>query len=148
MAAKFILLLIISLIVLVFAIIILTGKGDKLIAGYNTSTEEEKEKYNIKRVRICIGGMLLILSPIMLMFADNFIILIAIVPPLSILSVILTKTWAKKYCNQNNRPIKTSAGRPSEDLPLMGREVSEVCFQSASRLQTHLFIFNSTSGAE
>ena len=96
MAAKFILLPIISLIVLVFAIIILTGKGDDLIAGYNTSTEEDKEKYNIKRVRICIGGMLLILSPIMLLFADNFVILIAIVPPLSILSVILTNIWAKK----------------------------------------------------
>ena len=96
MAAKFILLLIISLIVLVFAIIILTGKGDNLIAGYNTSTEEDKEKYNIKRVRICIGGMLLILSPIMLLFADNFVLLIAVVPPLSILSIILANTWAKK----------------------------------------------------
>lgn len=96
MAAKFILLLIISLIVLVFAIIILTGKGDNLIAGYNTSTEEDIKKYNIKRVRICIGGILLILSPIMLLFADNFVALIAIVPPLSILSVILTNTWAKK----------------------------------------------------
>ena len=96
MAAQFILLLIISLIVLVFAIIILTGKGDNLIAGYNTSTEEDKEKYNIKRVRICIGGMLLILSPIMLMFADNFVLLIAVVPPLSILSIILANTWAKK----------------------------------------------------
>ena len=96
MAAKFILLLIISLIVLVFAIIILTGKGDNLIAGYNTSTEEEKEKYNIKRVRICIGGMLLILSPIMLLFTDNFVLLIAVVPSLSILSIILANTWAKK----------------------------------------------------
>ncbi len=97
MTAQFILLLIISLIVFVLATIILTGKGDNLIAGYNnTSTKEEKERYNIKRVRICIGGMLLILSPIMLMFADNFIILIAIVPPLSILSVILSNTWAKK----------------------------------------------------
>ena len=96
MTAQFILLLIISLIVLVLAIIILTGKGDNLIAGYNTSTEEEKEKYNIKRVRICVGGMLLILTPIMLMFADNFVVLIAVVPPLSILSVILTNTWAKK----------------------------------------------------
>ena len=96
MAAQFILLLIISFIVFVLATIILMGKGDNLIAGYNTSTEEDKEKYNIKRVRICIGGMLLILSPITLMFADNFIILIAIVPPLSILSVILTNTWAKK----------------------------------------------------
>ena len=96
MAAQFILLLIISLIVLVFAIIILTGKGDNLIAGYNTSTKEEKERYNIKRVRICVGGMLLILSPIMLLFADNYIILIAVLPPLSILSIILANTWAKK----------------------------------------------------
>ena len=96
MTAQFILLLIISLIVLVFAIIILTGKGDNLIAGYNTSTKEEKERYNIKRVRICVGGMLLILSPIMLLFADNYIILIAVLPPLSILSIILANTWAKK----------------------------------------------------
>ena len=96
MTAQFILLLIISLIVFVLAIIILTGKGDNLIAGYNTSTKEKKETYNIKRVRICIGGMLLILTPIMLLFADNFVALIAIVPPLSILSVILTNTWAKK----------------------------------------------------
>ncbi|MBQ2913801.1 MAG: DUF3784 domain-containing protein [Bacteroidales bacterium] len=96
MTAQFILLLIISLIVFVLAIIILTGKGDNLIAGYNTSTKEEKERYNIKRVRICIGGMLLILSPIMLLFADNFVLLIAVVPPLSILSIILANTWAKK----------------------------------------------------
>ena len=95
MTAQFILLLIISLTVLLLAIIILMGKGDDLIAGYNTSTKEEKETYNIKRVRISIGGML-ILYLIMLLFADNMIILIAIVPPLSILSVILTNIWAKK----------------------------------------------------
>ena len=96
MTAQFILLLIISLIVLVLAVIILSGKGDNLIAGYNTSTKEEKERYNIRRVRICLGGILLILSPIMLLFADNYIILIAVVPPLSILSIILANTWAKK----------------------------------------------------
>ncbi len=96
MTAQFILLLIILFIVFVLATIILTGKGDNLIAGYNTSTKEEKERYNIKRVRICIGGMLLILSPIMLLFADNFVLLIAVVPPLSILSIIFANTWAKK----------------------------------------------------
>jgi len=96
MTAQFILLLIISFIVFVLATIILTGKGDNLIAGYNTSTKEEKERYNIRRVRICIGGILLILSPIMLLFADNFVLLIAVVPPLSILSIILANTWAKK----------------------------------------------------
>lgn len=92
----FIINLIISLIVLVLAIIILMGKGDNLIAGYNTSTKEERGAYNIRRVRICIGGMLLILSPIILLFADNFIVLIIIVPLLSIFSIVMANTWAKK----------------------------------------------------
>ena len=36
---------------LVFAVIFLMGKGDKLIAGYNTASEEEKKKVDIKRLR-------------------------------------------------------------------------------------------------
>ena len=96
MTAMFVSQLIISLIVLVLAILILSGKGDNLITGYNISTEEEKEKYNIRRVRICIGGMLVALSLLMLLFADNFVVLIAVVPLLSILSIVLANTWAKK----------------------------------------------------
>jgi len=47
-----------------------------------------------------------------------------------------------QHCREfYKRPVKISAGKPSEDLPIMGREVSEVCFQSAGRLQTHLFFF-------
>ena len=49
MTAQFILLLIISLIVLVLAVIILSGKGDNLIAGYNTSTKEEKGNETVCR---------------------------------------------------------------------------------------------------
>ena len=96
MTAMFISQLIISLIVLVLAIIILAGKGDNLIAGYNTATKNERETYNIRRVRICIGGMLVALSMLMLLFADNLVVLIVIVPPLSILSIVLANTWAKK----------------------------------------------------
>ncbi len=96
MTAMFVSQLIISLIVLVLAIIILSGKGDNLIAGYNTARKEDRETYNIKRVRICIGGMLVVLSMLMLLFADNFILLIAVVPPLSILSIVLSNTWGKK----------------------------------------------------
>ena len=92
MTAMFISQLIISLIVLVLAIIILAGKGDNLIAGY----KNERETYNIRRVRICIGGMLVALSMLMLLFVDNFVVLIAVVPPLSILSIVLANTWAKK----------------------------------------------------
>lgn len=86
----------ISLVLLILAIIILLGKGDNLIAGYNTATKAERETYNIRRVRICIGGMLVVVSLLMFIFADNFIWLIAAVPPLAILSIILANTWAKK----------------------------------------------------
>ena len=99
MTAEFVSLLIkalIFLMLLILAIIILLGKGDNLIAGYNTATKAEKETYNIKRVRICIGGMLLVLSLLMLIFVDNLIGLIATAPPLAILSIVLTNTWAKK----------------------------------------------------
>ena len=42
MTAMFVSQLIISLIVLVLAILILSGKGDNLIAGYNTATKRER----------------------------------------------------------------------------------------------------------
>lgn len=96
MTAMFVSQLIISLIVLFLAILILSGKGDNLIAGYNTATKDERETYNIRRVRICIGGMLVALSLLMLLFADNFVVLIAVVPLLSILSIVLANTWGKK----------------------------------------------------
>ena len=40
---------------LVLAVIFLMGKGDKLIAGYNTASEEEKKEVNIKRLRILMA---------------------------------------------------------------------------------------------
>ena len=43
MVAIFIINIIMSLIFLVLAIIILSGKGDNLNAGYNFATKEEKE---------------------------------------------------------------------------------------------------------
>ena len=46
---------IIAVLFLVFAIVFLMGKGDKLIAGYNTASEEERAKVNIKRLRILMA---------------------------------------------------------------------------------------------
>jgi len=40
----------------VMSILILSGKGNFLIAGYNTASKEEKEKYNIKRLNHIVGG--------------------------------------------------------------------------------------------
>ena len=46
------------------------------------------------------------------------------------------------------RPVKTPAGRPSEDLPLMGREESEVWFTSCKQFVNTPLLFYSTFGAE
>lgn len=82
-------------------IVILIGKGDNLIAGYNTASKEERAKYDIKRLRGLIGGLLLVLAPAMFLlygepsmgrsFAFASLVLV-----LSIVVVILANTWAKK----------------------------------------------------
>ena len=53
-----IVLLIVAAPLLIMGIVILVGKGDNLIAGYNTASKEEKSLYNIKRLRGLIGGLL------------------------------------------------------------------------------------------
>ena len=42
-------------------VLILIGKGDNLIAGYNTASKKEKAQYNVKRLRGLIGGLLIAL---------------------------------------------------------------------------------------
>ena len=58
-----IVLLIVAAPLLIMGIVILVGKGDNLIAGYNTASKEEKSLYNIKRLRGLIGGLLVLLAP-------------------------------------------------------------------------------------
>ena len=87
---------------IVLAIVFILGKGDKLIAGYNTASEEERKKVNIKRLRILMSGISVITAafcatmPIIgnnlkaqLGAAAVFIIVIVFV-------IILANTWAKK----------------------------------------------------
>ena len=96
-----IVLIIVAAILLIMGIIILVGKGDNLIAGYNTASKEEKSQYNIKRLRGLIGGILVVLAPMMLLLlgkeslADtlSFVVLTFV---LCIVMVILANTWAKK----------------------------------------------------
>ena len=92
--------IIIAALILIMGIVILIGKGDKLIAGYNTASEKEKARYNIKRLRVLVGGLLIVLAPmILLLLGDetttaswSFCFLTII---LSIIVVILANTWAK-----------------------------------------------------
>ena len=91
-----------SLLFIVLAIVFYLGKGDKLIAGYNTASEEERKKVNIQRLRIlmsCISVITAAFCVSMPIVGNNiqaqlgatavFIVVIIFV-------VILANTWAKK----------------------------------------------------
>ena len=44
-----------AIVFFIIGILILIGKGDWLIAGYNTASEEERKKVNIVRLRIVMA---------------------------------------------------------------------------------------------
>lgn len=94
-------LIIIAALCAIMGIIVLLGKGDFLIAGYNTASDKEKEKYNIHRLRFVVGVVLLAIAclmPLLLLKVGNVFkgLLSGIVVVLCIAAVILANTWAKK----------------------------------------------------
>lgn len=94
-------LIIVAAVLVIFGLLILIGKGDNLIAGYNTASEEERAQYNVMRLRGLIGGLLVALGPMMLLLHDEnsmagtwaFIFLSTV---LCIIVLVLANTWAKK----------------------------------------------------
>ena len=96
-----IVLIIIAAIMAIMGIIVLIGKGDNLIAGYNTASKEEREQYHIKRLRGLIGGLLVVLAPMtVLMLREESMTatwsFVGLTFILTIIVVVLANTWAKK----------------------------------------------------
>ena len=96
-----IILIIVAAILAIMGVLILIGKGDNLIAGYNTASKEERAKYNIKRLRGLIGGLLIILAPMIIFLKEEDTMtaawsFCALVFVLCIIVVVLANTWAKK----------------------------------------------------
>ena len=93
--------IIVAVLVAVLGVVILIGKGDRLIAGYNTASEEERGKYDIRRLRLLMGGTLIVIAPLCLLLngdADESSVLVftAAVVVLAVVAVILANTWARK----------------------------------------------------
>lgn len=96
-----IVLIITAAILAIMGIIVLIGKGDNLIAGYNTASKEEREQYHIKRLRGLIGGLLVVLAPMtVLMLREETMTatwsFVGLTFILTIIVVVLANTWAKK----------------------------------------------------
>lgn len=92
----------IALMMVALAFVILKGWGDRLIAGYNTASKEEQEKYNIKRLRIVVAAMILFVPALILVaacFDDITGITLDFLPVLLIvvvIGIILVYTWCRK----------------------------------------------------
>ena len=96
-----IVLIALATIFLIMGIIILIGKGDNLIAGFNTASTEERSQYNIKRLRGLIGGLLVVLAPMLLLLLGKetivaTLLFVALTFVMCIVVVILANSWAKK----------------------------------------------------
>jgi len=87
---------------IVLAIIFLIGKGDKLIAGYNTASEEERNEFNIHRLRLLMAIISVITAgfccilPIIGKEKENVVGATFAFIIVTFVFVILANTWAKK----------------------------------------------------
>ena len=85
-------------------IFILSGWGDSLIAGYNTASKEEQQKYDIKRLRLVVALILFIVSivilfPFFLGKEDNamaHILTTVVCVIVAFIGLVLANTWCKK----------------------------------------------------
>ena len=86
----------------VLAVVFLMGKGDKLIAGYNTASEEERKEVNIHRLRILMAIMMVITAGFCVLLSfigkdkNNALAATFFFIMISIVFVILANTWTKK----------------------------------------------------
>ena len=91
-----------AVVFIVLAVVFLMGKGDNLIAGYNTASEEERAKVDIKRLRIVMAILTVITAifcAIMPLMGNNKTSQLAatgIFIAITIVGIIVACTWAKK----------------------------------------------------
>ena len=92
--------IVIIVIMFVLGMVILSGKGDNLIAGYNTASEEERQQVNIYRLRLLMAVVSVVTAAFCgaLGFKDGmyspyltpaFLVIVFAI-------LILANTWAKR----------------------------------------------------
>ena len=87
---------------LVLAVIFLMGKGDMLIAGYNTASEEERKTIDIKRLRIVMAVLMVVTAvfcaivPLLGNDKNSILAAAGIFIAITFVGIIFANTWAKK----------------------------------------------------
>lgn len=62
MLTAFIILSVISLLIVVVAVVIMLGRGDDFIVGYNIASKKTRNMYDIRRVRVIVGVLLMLIA--------------------------------------------------------------------------------------
>lgn len=99
-------LVVIAVAMIALGVLLLKGKADKFIAGYNTANEEERKQINIKRLRLVVAVCLWATTAVCVLVLPNLpkhekpgsevFILLGIIFAIAIVTVILANTWCKK----------------------------------------------------
>ena len=85
---------------LVLAVIFLMGKGDMLIAGYNTASEDKT--IDIKRLRIVMAVLMVVtavfctIPPLLGNDKNSILAAAGIFIAITFVGIIIANTWAKK----------------------------------------------------
>lgn len=91
-----------AVVFLLISLLLFTGKGTWLIAGYNTSSKKEKEKYDEKKLCSVMGSMcaiIAVLTGILALLDDKSYAMIysVVICIVVITTVIYANTKCKKY---------------------------------------------------
>lgn len=91
---------VLSLVLVILGVVVLRGKGDDLIAGYNTASEQEKAGYHIHRLRFIISvlsfGSAVYVLLISLLQVKQVLLSTGAFMLFTLVGVVLANTWAKK----------------------------------------------------
>jgi hypothetical protein len=94
---KMIITYIVAGLMFVLSIVLLSGRGSWLIAGYNTMSKEQQKKYDSKKLTRATGIMTIITSLALLALAFSLLNAIVFLVILSI-SVTITIIYTNKHC--------------------------------------------------
>ncbi|MGK0465688.1 DUF3784 domain-containing protein [Clostridium sp.] len=93
-------------ILIIIGAFIRTGKGSFLIAGYNTSTKQQKEKYD--EVALCkfVSNILFFIAVITFIYLIGRTYDITFIRILAMATLIITVIRASMYANTGNKFLK------------------------------------------
>ena len=103
--------LIVACVMFLLSIILLSGKGSWLIAGYNTMSKEQQNKYDRKKLTRATGMFLIITSIAILALGFSLINAIIFLIVVSV-SVIITIIYTNKFC------LKSDSDNEVNDLTI------------------------------